>query len=294
MSVEPIDAGGILRVGGVLMRAWRLFAGDILLFLAVPLLIYAIDLVATEYLTGLLARLADAMPGLPANAQAGWMLAVIGFLGVLLTFGLNMLGQAVLVLGAVQRLGGRRLRIGEVLQNALARVFPLLGLVLFWSLALGLCLVLSALLLSFALWGFAGGELVGLLPYFQLVVLLPLLFLASLVPTAILLVVTMVVVPACMVARLGPRASMARSIALTKGNRWKVFAIMLLLAMVILGGKFIEQLVAPEEWAFDFVVDGVWFVPLMGYWNAIVIMTYYGLRVAKEGVDAGQIAAIFE
>ena len=61
MSVEPIDAGGILRVGGVLMRAWRLFAGDILLFLAVPLLIYAIDLVATEYLTGLLARLADAM-----------------------------------------------------------------------------------------------------------------------------------------------------------------------------------------------------------------------------------------
>jgi hypothetical protein len=59
------------------------------------------------------------------------------------------------------------------------------------------------------------------------------------------------------------------------------------------GGKIIGEFVVPDGSAFAILIDAAWFVPLIAYWSAIVIMTYHGLRVAKEGVDSGQIAAIF-
>jgi hypothetical protein len=32
----------------------------------------------------------------------------------------------------------------------------------------------------------------------------------------------------------------------------------------------------------------------IAYWNCAIIMTYHDLRVAKEGIDTGQIASIFD
>jgi hypothetical protein len=97
MSVEPIEADGIFRVGGVLSRAWRLFTSDILFFLGVPVLM------------ALPVALAIAAATLPVPGRAvdhgPGMIEV--FLDAILALGLGMVGHAVLLLGAFQRLRGR-------------------------------------------------------------------------------------------------------------------------------------------------------------------------------------------
>ena len=132
MSAQPIDAGGIFRVGGVLRRAWRLLAGNIPLFLAVPVITYTAIAVARGYAFALIPR---AFPDLNIETQAEWALAVIIFVAVIVPLGLNMIGQAVILLAVLPRLRGQPFRAAEVLQNAMARAYPLLGLVLLWSVA---------------------------------------------------------------------------------------------------------------------------------------------------------------
>ena len=290
MAVETVNAGGIFHIGGVLRRAWRLLAGDILFFLAVSVLIYAATMVASHYAAGVLV---DAIQSLPGAVRAGpeWVAGVGIFVGIILPLNLNMVGQAVPLLRASQRPRGQPRGAAEAPQKMLARAVPLLELILLWGLGLSLCLVSCVILLSLALWGFAGAELMRASPYLYLS-LVPLLTL--LVPTAILLVLSAVVVPACVVERLGPLASMVRSIALTKRHRWKILGIMLLQAVLTAGGQIIDQLVAPDHWSLAILVDAVWSVPLIAYWNATIIMTYRDLRVAKEDADTGQIAAIFD
>ena len=46
MSVDSISASGVFRVGDVMSRAWRLFAGNILFFLLVPIVIYVVMVIA--------------------------------------------------------------------------------------------------------------------------------------------------------------------------------------------------------------------------------------------------------
>lgn len=150
MSVETINAGGIFRVGGVLRRAWRLLTGNLLFFLVVILLVYAAMLGTSSFAMGVLAR---RLPALNLYIRPEWVLAAGVFVSIILPFAVNMLGQAVLVVGAVQRLRGQPLRLGDVLRTALARAVPLLGLILVWGLALGLCMAASALLVAFAMWG---------------------------------------------------------------------------------------------------------------------------------------------
>ena len=290
MSVKPIEAGGVFRVAGVLRRAWRLLAGNILLFLAVPAVIYTAIVLANGYAIAVLAR---ALPNLNIHTQAEWVLAVVVFLSVILPLALNMIGQAVIVLAALPRLRGQPFRSGEVLQSAMARAYPMLGLVLLWSLALGLCVIASILILSSVMWGFSSVMFRLLSPY-PLTLLPALLFPASLVPTAILLVMSTVIVPACIVEGLGPLASMIRSAALTKRCRWKIFGMTLLLGLLTIGGGVLSNIVMPERSGLAAAVDALWFVPLIAYWNAAVIMTYHDLRVAKEGFDTGPIAAVFD
>src|SRR5690349_9953554 len=125
MSVDSISASGVFRVGDVMSRAWRLFAGNILFFLLVPIVIYVVMVIA--------------FVGVASGAS---VLVWLGIgLAVIVALSLTMLGQGVLLLGAFQRLRGQPLRVGEVLQRVMGRIMPLLGLSILWSLALLLAIV---------------------------------------------------------------------------------------------------------------------------------------------------------
>src|SRR5262249_1244975 len=113
-------------------------------------------------------------------------------------------------------------------------------------------------------------------------------------PSAILLVMWAVVVPACIVEDLGPVTSLGRSAELTKGFRWKIFGIMLLLGLMSVAATVVQIILGTVSQALSSLFGIVWFLFWIAYWNCTVIMTYHDLRVAKEGVDTQQIASIFD
>jgi hypothetical protein len=273
MSVDSMNASGVFRVGDVLSRAWRLFAGNLLFFLLVPVVLYVIMVIAFV-LVGM------------TFFFAGWASGATGFiwlgvgLAIIVALSVTMIGQGLLLLAAFQRLRGQPLRIGEVLQRVLSRFVPLLGLSIVWGLALLLAIVVT---------GFVFGLLAVVLGVFA-IVLTPLIY----VPMMILLVMWAVVVPACIVEGLGPIGSMSRSADLTKGYRWKIFGIMLLLFLVSLVAGLVQLLLGQVSQGLAGFFAIIWFVVWIAYWNCAIIMTYHDLRVAKEGIDTEQIASIFD
>jgi len=273
MSVETLNASGVFRVGDVLSRAWRLFTGNLLFFLLVPVVLYVIMVVAFVAF-GMTFFLAGWASGSPVVVWLGIGLAVV----IALAF--TMLGQGVLLLGAFQRLRGQELRMGAVLQRVFSTLGPLLGLSILWGLALFLATVAA---------GVVFGLLAVVLGPFA-IILMPAIY----VPSAILLVVWAVVVPACIVETLGPIASLSRSAGLTKGYRWKIFGILLLLVILYGVGAVVQILLTSYGQAIGGLFAIVWFVVWIAYWNCAVIMVYHDLRVAKEGIDTEQIASIFD
>jgi hypothetical protein len=273
MAVESIDTSGVFRVGDVLSRAWRIFTGNILFFLLVPFVIQIISVFAVG-----LSALMFVFAGWAANAVG--LMAVGIFLTVIVALGLYMVGQAVLLLGAFQRLRDQPLRVGEAVQRALARFFPLAGLGILWSLVIGgVVLVFSGI--ATGLWSATAGWVLVLVPAFV-------------IPLTVLYLMWTVSIPACVVEGLGPISSMGRSASLTKGYRWKIFGMNLLLFLLIPACMVAQVVLTLISQALGAVFNFLWPVAWTAYWNCTIIMTYHDLRVAKEGVDTEQIAAIFD
>jgi len=116
------------------------------------------------------------------------------------------------------------------------------------------------------------------------------------VPGLIVMTMWFVSTPACVVERTGPWTSMKRSAALTKGHRWKVFGLLLLLILLSLIVAGLLQLVLMQAGSTILVLLGtlLWGALWTAYYSIAVVTTYHDLRVAKEGIDIEQIASVFD
>jgi hypothetical protein len=203
--------------------------------------------------------------GVP-NISGAMIAAVFG--GGLLWVVLYLLSQAVVLYGAFQDMRGKPFSIGVSLKWGLARLLPIIGLSICMVVAIGI------------------GSLLLVIPGF------------------IVLSMLYVSLPVCVVEKLGAFESMGRSAALTKGYRWRIFGIYLVLTLIvgIIGG--VVQVVAgivvhlAALGAIGAIVAGVvnfaWNA-LAGAFQAVVaVVAYHDLRVMKEGVDVEQIAAVFD
>jgi MFS family permease len=184
----------------------------------------------------------------------------VAIIGSILQIVCTSLADAAIIYGVVQELRGRGFTFAESLSTGFGRLGPVFGL----SLVVGILAGLGALLF--------------------------------LVPGLIVMTMFYVAIPACVAERLGVGDSMKRSAFLTKGNRWRIFGIVLIviLATMIVGG-LVGVLVA--------LVGGVTLVDIAlypiqaiaGAFGAVVVgVLYYQLRVVKEGVDIETIAAVFD
>jgi hypothetical protein len=197
--------------------------------------------------------------GVPTQTFAG--VGVI--LGLIVGFGsifLYAISQAVTLYGAFQDMRGRPFQLGEAFSHGFARFFPLLGLTIAW----GFAVVFGIILL--------------------------------IVPGLMLLAAFYVSLPACVVESLGPLQSMSRSAALTKGHRWKVFGIYLL---VLIGsfvlGSLIRVVFVRLTSPLGAALAGlVWNALFGAYHSVMVAVMYHDLRVLKDGVDIDRIAAVFD
>jgi uncharacterized membrane protein len=190
-----------------------------------------------------------------SGATAAW----IG-LSTILTVVLQMLSQAVVLYGAFQDMRSRPIDLGEALRVALGRLLPIIGV--------AICVSIGVFLGSLLL----------------------------IVPGLILMTMWYVATPVCVVEQKGPLASMGRSSELTKGHRWKIFGMILLVIFggVIVSAIFIGLLALTGSTVLEILGNLLW----NGVWGAFyaifAVVTYHDLRVAKEGVDVHEIAAVFD
>lgn len=191
--------------------------------------------------------------------EAPGRVAAMAFAGIVLSLVFSALSQAIVLFGAFEDMRGRPVDLIASLKVGLARFFAVIGV----ALLVGILTVLAAILLFF--------------------------------PAFIVMSMLFVAMPVCIVERLGPVKSLGRSSALTKGYRWKVFGLWLVIMLVTAVGS---GMLGGISYATGPIVGGllklIWGA-LAGAFNAImVVVAYHDLRVVKEGVDTDRIASVFD
>ena len=182
---------------------------------------------------------------------------------------LSYLVAAALIYGTIRELRGSRASVGECVSWGLRLLFPVIGIALLVTVAVGLGLLLV------------------------------------IVPGLILLTMWWVAVPAAVVERPGIIRSLRRSAELTKGHRWRVFAIIIIvfaLSAVVnqtVASTFLNAMVISGS-----DTTGVSSLHLLAFFLVTVFFTAYGavvsavgyhdLRILREGVSVDDIAAVFE
>jgi hypothetical protein len=246
------------RIGQVFSRAWSVFSGNFLKFMVVT---------GIASLPPLL--IPQPSPATPENPFGG--VGLTFFLVMFLTIVLGMLSQAIVLYGAFQDMRGRPVSLADCLKVGLHRFFPIVGL----ALSEGVAVMLASMLL--------------------------------IVPGMILYMMWFVATPVCVVEQLGPFRSLGRSRELTKGHRWKLFGLMLVIlipalivgailgvVIAVLGtGGFLSMSTALAT-PLGQVVNLIWSAAWSAFYAVMVVVTYHDLRVAREGIDTEQIAAVFE
>jgi hypothetical protein len=216
-------------------------------------------ILALPNLVGLIPGISDgtAIRNAPPNITPGAIFAIAG--SVIVWIILNVVTEATVLYGSFQAMRNRPVEIGESFKKGLARLVPIIGL----SICAGVTIVLGLMLF--------------------------------LVPGLILLSMFFVALPACVVEGLGPFQSMGRSSALTKGHRWKIFGIWLLLVVVgsVVGG-IVTAVLSVVGLVLPVIGQMVWNTLMGAYQSIVVAVAYHDLRVAKEGVDIDHIAAVFD
>jgi hypothetical protein len=122
------------------------------------------------------------------------------------------------------------------------------------------------------------------------------------VPGVILMVMFWVYVPAIVVENAGVTECFGRSRALTRGHRWGIFGMFLLLGVVIAGLELILFTQVEDVQAMAMAMTSGWMlwgisavsVVITAYAAVLTSVGYYYLRAEKEGVLIEDIAKVFD
>ncbi len=260
------SAGKGFTVGGMLRQTFQVVFANI-----VPFGVIALALTILEGLLYwfLLDMPAFGIDGLGGRSQAEMMedfgagvgLTIAG--NTILSTIIYALLTALLIYGTVMYLRGQPAPLSAYISNGAQVIFPvfIVSLIVSLSMTLGMILLI--------------------------------------VPGVIIYLMWWVAVPAVVVERAGIGDSLKRSAALTKGNRWRILGVFLVL--VIIG----IALTYPLQFFGLAIKDIVGLIPLLVLSLVVVTFSkviyavavgvgYYQLRVAKEGADINQIAAVFD
>lgn len=181
---------------------------------------------------------------------------------------LTYLVTAALVYGTIQDLRNNRVSVGDCFSQGLARMFPALGVA-----------ILSGILTMLA-------------------------FVALIIPGFMVMAMLWVTIPVVVIERRGI-GSLGRSMELTKGYRWRIFLILLvlfviLIAMSLLIGVVTAGMMFGGSGEMNTMFTGVlamqWILSafISAFMAVLSAVSYHDLRVAREGVDTDRIASVFD
>jgi len=178
---------------------------------------------------------------------------------VLIRFIAEFVVTGALVYGVFQSLRQKPVELSECLSVGLARLLPVIGV----------------------------GILVAILIWLGLLLLI--------VPGIILACMLYVAVPVAVVEKPGVFASLSRSADLTKGHRWTIFAIFLvILALALVIGMVLVMALATTG-SLVVALLGTVIALFFGLWSGVAqAVVYHDLRKVKEGIDIEDLAKVFD
>jgi hypothetical protein len=193
----------------------------------------------------------------PQKGLPGSNAGVLGGLAGILTFVLGIVAQATTLYGAFQEMGGRPFSITQSLSVGLKRSLPVLGVALLSALGM----MLAALLFV--------------------------------VPGIIVACMLYVAVPVCVIEQAGVFDSLNRSGVLTRGYRWQIFGLLLLVTIIaFIVGIVLVLIGGVTLWGE--LLHFFWQVIATAFGAVLAAVVYHDLRVAKEGIDIDDLANVFD
>jgi hypothetical protein len=220
--------------------------------------------------------------GLPTALLTWWQMAtvtagpiphspvLVTLVSLILKLALFGVLQASIVYGSIRDLEGRKPGIGDMVAMGLRTAVPAVGVGILFSLSIAFGMILF------------------------------------IVPGVMLACAWIVALPAAVVERTGIFAAFGRSAELTKGSRWRIFALMLvyflilLLVGLVVGGLSGGLLHAPTAAQIGAAVAPMLVTALivnMIYYlvaTTLVAVIYQELRTIREGVAPADLAGVFD
>jgi len=206
-----------------------------------------------------------------AGPADSWTTALMGLFGPLIFLLFSMLVQGALTRATISYASGQRASFAQCVGTGFAFLLPLLGM----TILLGL------------------GLMVG--------------FLVFLVPGIILFLMWSVAGPALVAERSGVIAAFGRSRALTKGARWKIFGLMLLILVLVwifsavigavtVAGDFMAQTEAMARGTLPtsfLIFSALSNTIIIAFWSTVQASLYLSLSQWKDGPDTRALAEMF-
>jgi hypothetical protein len=199
----------------------------------------------------------------PTAVDINWGPAI---LGVLIAVLVSALTQAAIIYGTFQDLRGQKAGIGDCISRGFGAIVPV---------------IVGSILLSIA---------VGIG------------FMLLIVPGIILVLMWWVYIPAVVVESKGIIEAFGRSRELTRGHRWHILGLIVVVAVLMIAVSFVVVLVvgllavtSPDGIGVGTLIISYVLNAFVTAFNAVLVaVSYYYLRAEKEGVDVNEIARIFD
>lgn len=267
--------GGGFGVGEVIGKSfsvWGRKMGTLLLIMVIvyaPLVVYKGIQVIGEPLPAEVVTVED--DEVAFHADVAWRMAV----ELTVTFLLSFIAQAAVIYAILQELREEPVSVGDSLRRSMGRLLPVVGVTLMVS----VCFLPIGVLMGIAV--SVGG-------------LLALLFLPLGVFWFFFIWCTLwVAVPAVIVERTGVFGALRRSARLTRGCKWRIMGILLILGAVQGAGGGLVGFVALGSVKAGIVVE-LSATLLVGALTATsTAVGYHDLRSAKEGVGVDDLLKVF-
>ena len=196
--------------------------------------------------------------------QLSWGSMALGGIAAILVYGLT---QAAIIYGTFQDLRGQRAGVGDCIARGLATMIPV---------------IVGSILLSLA---------IGVASIFLLI------------PGLILALMWWVYIPVVVIEGKGIIGSFGRSRELTRGRRWHILGLLIVVILLAFAASFVVGLIIGVALIdsgqggsvlvatlLQYVVGSV----VTAFSSILVAVGYYYLRAEKEGINVDDIARVFD
>lgn len=274
--MAAIDQGK-LNLGRVLALSWTVFARRWLSFSGLLLIAGLLSGVAIVMLFFGCILVIETMPSAGGgfnftDSQTAVMYATL-FAMAVASFAIQQIGGAAVSFGTVQLLRGQEAGFGRCLRHGFSVMLPVTVTAALVALIVGLPMLALVFL----------GAMVSEALFLLSPVLAP--FLAS---------PFLVAVPVAAMERAGVGQVLARSIRLTRGNYFRLFGLVLLLAAVSIALFALFAFASDVLWDLSILFSIVVIVAVATFAAILAAVAYVELRRVTEGFGAEEIAKLFD